>query len=119
MADDTVLPIYGGSQWSPTMEWDNRSGRVTVAGDAAHSMLPHRGQGLNHAVTDARYLVEAVFSVVAGKTTLKQAISVYEAEMKPRGANEVALSYEQAKTTKEQDMWKKSPVAKFGLAKLA
>lgn len=38
--DDEILPIYAGHQWAPTMEWDNHSGRVTLAGDAAHSMLP-------------------------------------------------------------------------------
>jgi 2-polyprenyl-6-methoxyphenol hydroxylase-like FAD-dependent oxidoreductase len=39
--DDTVLPIDKGLYWMP-IDWDNRNGRVTIAGDAAHSMLPRK-----------------------------------------------------------------------------
>lgn len=39
LADDTVLPIDRGQQWSP-ISWDNHDGAITIAGDAAHSMLP-------------------------------------------------------------------------------
>ena len=41
LSDDTVLPADAGQQWSP-IEWDNRKGTVTLAGDAAHSMLPSK-----------------------------------------------------------------------------
>ena len=99
------------------MDWDNCGGRVTLAGDAAHSMLPHRGQGLNQAMADARYIVDAISLASMGTTTLGQAINAYEAELKPRGAKEVALSYEQAKTSRADSAWKASPVAKLGLAK--
>ena len=37
--DDVVLPIDRGQQWKP-IPWDNRAGKVTLAGDAAHCMLP-------------------------------------------------------------------------------
>lgn len=40
VSDDAELPIYSGQQWAPTMTWDNYGGKVTLAGDAAHSMLP-------------------------------------------------------------------------------
>lgn len=40
VSDDTHIPIFPGRQWSPSMTWNNYNGRVTIAGDAAHSMLP-------------------------------------------------------------------------------
>jgi 2-polyprenyl-6-methoxyphenol hydroxylase-like FAD-dependent oxidoreductase len=42
LGDDEIIPIYPGQQWAPTMHWNNRGGRVTIAGDAAHSMLPSK-----------------------------------------------------------------------------
>uniref|UniRef100_A0A093USH3 Zeaxanthin epoxidase, chloroplastic n=1 Tax=Talaromyces marneffei PM1 TaxID=1077442 RepID=A0A093USH3_TALMA len=39
LPDDEILPIDQSQQWAP-IEWDNRRGTVTLAGDAAHSMLP-------------------------------------------------------------------------------
>lgn len=41
LPEDTVLPADPGQQWSP-IAWDNRNGTVTLAGDAAHSMLPSK-----------------------------------------------------------------------------
>lgn len=42
LADNDSIPIYPGQQWSPDMPWDNSDGRVTLAGDAAHSMVPRK-----------------------------------------------------------------------------
>lgn len=39
LSEDEVLPLDPSQQWSP-IDWDNRHGTVTLAGDAAHSMLP-------------------------------------------------------------------------------
>jgi 2-polyprenyl-6-methoxyphenol hydroxylase-like FAD-dependent oxidoreductase len=39
LGDESVLPINQGQQWKPIW-WDNRGGKVTLVGDAAHSMLP-------------------------------------------------------------------------------
>lgn len=39
LKDDVVLPIDPSQQWAP-IEWDNRSGTVTLAGDSSHSMVP-------------------------------------------------------------------------------
>lgn len=44
LGDDDSIPIYPGQQWSPDMPWDNRGGRVTLAGDAAHSMVPRKSR---------------------------------------------------------------------------
>ncbi|EXJ73137.1 uncharacterized protein A1O5_04286 [Cladophialophora psammophila CBS 110553] len=70
---------------------DNTDGRVTLAGDAAHVMLPHRGQGLNNAFKDASEIVAAFSAVYTGSGSLKDAIDAYEAEMIPRGAAEIGL----------------------------
>jgi hypothetical protein len=42
LADGEVVPVYPGQQWAPTMAWDNYGGKVTLAGDAAHSMVPRK-----------------------------------------------------------------------------
>ncbi|KAK5741894.1 hypothetical protein LTR17_003642 [Elasticomyces elasticus] len=116
LGDDTVLPIYPGQQWAPTDPWDNRDGRVTVAGDAAHSMLPHRGQGLNNAMKDASDLVDAIKLVVSGEQSLGQVITAYEEEMRPRGAKDVALSLEQAEKSRDWDRLMSSPIFQVGLS---
>ncbi|CAI6237290.1 unnamed protein product [Periconia digitata] len=114
LTEDEVLPVYPGQQWAPDMTWDNHGGKVTLAGDAAHSMLPQRGQGLNNAIKDASDLVDAIKAVLAGQKSLGHAIAEYEAEMKPRGAKEVALSLEQALKAKDMSTLKDSPIFKVG-----
>ncbi|WPH01317.1 putative monooxygenase, protein [Acrodontium crateriforme] len=114
LRDEDTLPIYAGCQWSPDMAWDNHNGRVTIAGDAAHSMLPQRGQGLNNAMKDASDLVDAFKIAISGECTLQEAITGYEHEMKPRGSKEVALSYEQAVKARDQSTILDSPIFKLG-----
>jgi len=41
LPDDDVVPVDAGRQWAPR-PWNNQAGRVTLAGDAAHSMLPRK-----------------------------------------------------------------------------
>lgn len=118
IANDALIPVFPGKQWAPTMEWDTHGGRVTLAGDAAHSMLPHRGQGLNNAVKDASDLVDAVQAAVTGSKSLHEAVTAYEEEMKPRGAKEVAMSLEQAKSSRNVETWKESSVSRFGHRRL-
>ncbi|KAL8897693.1 MAG: hypothetical protein Q9192_002447 [Flavoplaca navasiana] len=114
VADGDAIPVYPGQQWAPTMAWDNYGGKVTLAGDAAHSMLPQRGQGLNNAIKDASDIVDAIKDATSGAKTLKDAILAYEAEMKPRGASEVALSLEQALKGRDKNTIKDSPLFKLG-----
>lgn len=108
---------------------------MTLAGDAAHSMLPRksvhshaikpevteltmpcaeRGQGLNNAIKDASDIVDSIVAAMNGQKTFKDAITEYEAEMKPRGAKEVALSLEQALKARKTDTLKDSPIFKQG-----
>ncbi|OJJ53380.1 hypothetical protein ASPSYDRAFT_162610 [Aspergillus sydowii CBS 593.65] len=71
--------------------WDNREGRVTLAGDAAHAMTMYRGEACNHGILDAVRLVEAIEKIYAGENS-KDAIDEYEAEMRERGQAAVLLS---------------------------
>ncbi|KAI9857757.1 MAG: hypothetical protein M1824_004713 [Vezdaea acicularis] len=83
------------SYWA-TIPWDNHGGRVTLAGDAAHPMPPHRGQGLNHAICDADHFVNALVKVHKGESSLAEVIGEYDEELVPRGAEEVISSKQNA-----------------------
>ena len=144
LGEGEVVPVYAGQQWAPDMAWDNHEGKVTLAGDAAHSMVPRtlpllvcrklrclearghllgltcvteRGQGLNNAIKDASDIVDAIKRALAGETSLEAAITAYEAEMKARGATEVALSLEQALKSRNKDTIMDSPVFKLGFGR--
>ncbi|GLA33917.1 hypothetical protein AnigIFM63309_003940 [Aspergillus niger] len=95
LPDDQQVWHMGLSDFDPrekSHRWDNRGGRVTLAGDAAHAMTYQRGQGLNHSITDAANLVEAVRRFVSGAATRADAIREYEDEMISRAGSEVGLS---------------------------
>ncbi|CAG8953647.1 hypothetical protein HYFRA_00010106 [Hymenoscyphus fraxineus] len=107
------------TQWDPSLpehQWDNHSGRVTLAGDAAHPMTYQRGQGANFAIKDSLELVNHIVSVLYSETKgRKEAVGVYEQEMKERAGEEVRLSYQ---NTEMVHVWEKvlqSPVMKHGL----
>ncbi|KAF7511915.1 hypothetical protein GJ744_003148 [Endocarpon pusillum] len=116
ISDDAVLPLNRGTYWMPK-DWDNRDGTITLAGDAAHPMLPHRGQGLNHALQDAALLVQAMESVHNGKKSLAEAIGEYETEMRPRACQEVQLTLEQAHASHDWELLMQSPIFKLGVNK--
>ncbi|KAL5050900.1 hypothetical protein BDW71DRAFT_194029 [Aspergillus fruticulosus] len=73
------------------LPWDNRDGRVTLAGDAAHAMVMYRGEAANHGLLDIFHLVEAIANIYAGGDQ-KAAIDKYESEMRERTAPAVRLS---------------------------
>lgn len=111
--DDTRITYDRIAYWIP-IPWDNRDGRATLCGDAAHAMTPRkrstcsrgvgsgadsstdRGQGLNHAICDVTNFVAAIKKVKDGETELKDVISAYDAEVVKRGAIEVISSRESA-----------------------
>ena len=51
-------------------------GRVTLLGDAAHAMLPHRGQGAGQSIEDAAFL--ACCLQQATRETIPQWLQFYE-----------------------------------------
>src|SRR5438105_3843050 len=67
VSPSTQIPLDAGTYWEKAAKWDNRGGRLTLCGDAAHPMTPHRGQGLNNALQDSSNFVAALLSVKSGE----------------------------------------------------
>ena len=101
--------------WLPK-PWDNRNGRTTLVGDAAHPMPPHRGQGLNNCIADIAKLMEGLLAVKDGSMKLKEAVDEYEEEMIPRAAQEVMASLGNARAILHFDTFMNSPLMKQGLS---
>ena len=128
MPDDSTTAWYTRLQhWDPQASghrWDNRNGRVTLAGDAAHPMTFQRGQGLNHAITDAWKIVQAIEKHWHGekegfsREERAKAIDEYEKEMIPRGSEEVRLGEMNTKMMHDWERVKHTPAVRQGLAKL-
>ncbi|KZT23568.1 putative monooxygenase [Neolentinus lepideus HHB14362 ss-1] len=104
------------SSWEP-IQWDNRRGRVTISGDAAHTMTFHRGQGLNHAINDAWSYVTKMKEYVSGQKSLAIAITEYDDELRMRGGEEVRASLENSRMLHSWDECWNSPWFKQGYAK--
>ncbi|WP_228000993.1 FAD-dependent oxidoreductase [Nocardia australiensis] len=64
---------------TPVSAWETT--RVTLLGDAIHSMTPFRGIGANVALRDARLLCEKLVAADRGARPLLAAIHDYEAQM--------------------------------------
>jgi salicylate hydroxylase len=87
--EPTVLDIIGAldetMRWAlhdrePLPAWT--AGRVTLLGDAAHSMLPHQGQGAGQSVEDAVVLARCLER--ATPDTVERWLRLYEHIRKPR-----------------------------------
>lgn len=61
--------------------WSNRSGKMVLLGDAAHSMSPHAAQGSAMAIEDAAVLAECLSHF---KEDVSGAANAYESIRKPR-----------------------------------
>lgn len=114
--DGIHVPNQGISYWI-TVPWHNHDGRATLAGDAAHPLPPHRGQGLNHCIADVEKLVEALKGVRTGSKTLPEAIDGYDKEVVARGAAEVQDSKANALAVLDWKRMMESPLFKSGLAR--
>ena len=66
-----------------------RSGRVLLAGDAAHIHSPFGGQGLNTGIGDAENLAWKLAMVIGGRAT-PELLDTYEAERRPVAAEVLA-----------------------------
>jgi 2-polyprenyl-6-methoxyphenol hydroxylase-like FAD-dependent oxidoreductase len=67
------------------------SGRVTLLGDAVHSMVPMRGEGANTAVRDASALADSL-AAAGGREVVQAAVAPYEREMLIYGFGKVRES---------------------------
>ncbi|KAK7449757.1 hypothetical protein VKT23_013232 [Stygiomarasmius scandens] len=108
--DDALVSHNRLTDW-PTEPWDNRNGTVTLAGDAAHPMTFHRGQGLNNAISDACTLLHALENhyspsdtdADASPSPFAKALEVYERDVWERGREAVLSS---TKNTMMMHDWK-------------
>jgi 2-polyprenyl-6-methoxyphenol hydroxylase-like FAD-dependent oxidoreductase len=113
LADDVAIGPDWLRIWHPK-EWDNKAGRTTLAGDAAHSMTFHRGQGGNLAIKDADEFVKCMVDVKEGRASLKDALDAYDKGVLMRG-QEVEISRQQAAAFHDYDNFDNSPVFKMGI----
>jgi 2-polyprenyl-6-methoxyphenol hydroxylase-like FAD-dependent oxidoreductase len=113
--DTTPILLDRSTYWSSPSRWANRGGRMTLAGDAAHPMTPHRGQGLNNAVQDAARFVAAMIEVAEGKVGLQEAVDGYDQEVWERGTLEVGISLKQTMGIHNWETLMQSPMVKMGM----
>jgi len=94
--DDSTTAIGLQLADFPPVPWDNHKGIVTLAGDAAHTMTMYRGEGANHGILDAAFLMDQIKRVYAGEIGQKEAIKLYEDEMIERTHGAVLRSRQAA-----------------------
>ncbi|EAA28183.1 FAD/NAD(P)-binding domain-containing protein [Neurospora crassa] len=76
--------------------FDNRDGRVTLAGDAGHPMLILRGQGFQHAVIDVQNYVQALLEIRDSGKDRKEVVAAYDKDMVERGSKAALQALEEA-----------------------
>lgn len=113
LPDDTPVGKDSLRIWHPK-PWDNKQGRVTLSGDAGHSMTFHRGQGGNLAIRDADEFVTRMIAVQKGERTLEDAVDEYDKGVLERG-QEVAISKTQTDAFHDYENFMDSPVVKMGI----
>jgi 2-polyprenyl-6-methoxyphenol hydroxylase-like FAD-dependent oxidoreductase len=113
--DDAKFTLDRGTYWEKAAPWDNRQGKLTLCGDAAHPMTPHRGQGLNNALQDASAFVSAVQEAASSAKPLVDAINAYDAEVLERGLLEMNISLQQTMFIHNWDTLMASPMVKMGM----
>ncbi|ELR06197.1 hypothetical protein GMDG_07852 [Pseudogymnoascus destructans 20631-21] len=101
------------SYWMP-IPWDDRNGRITLAGDAAHPMTFQRGQGMNHGITDAASFVTKLKSALDDHSSVKNAVKAYNIEMIERAGDEVATSKENTEMLRDWSRMMDSPIMQKG-----
>jgi len=90
LADPTTISCLPIRTSVPIAPW--RTGRITLLGDAIHSMTPYRGIGANVAIKDAARLKRALVAAHRGERDLVEAIHDYEAGMLDYGFRAVRNS---------------------------
>ncbi|KAJ4371964.1 hypothetical protein N0V83_003737 [Neocucurbitaria cava] len=117
--DDAPVWHLGLTEWDPGREghrWDNHNGLVTMVGDAVHPMTYQRGQGLNHAVTDAGKLRDALVQIQEGGDRAAL-ITAFEDEVIKRGGTEVRDCTANTTLLHDWERVKQSPFFTKGMKK--
>lgn len=78
--DEGEFGVFPVRTSRPIHAW--ASSRVTLLGDAIHSMTPYRGIGGNIALKDAALLSSQLAEVQSGQKTLLDAVAAYEKSMR-------------------------------------
>ncbi|CAO3638242.1 unnamed protein product [Cunninghamella blakesleeana] len=91
----------------------NHQGRVTLIGDAAHTMTAFKGEGANHAILDAALLSNQLVKAYNNEISLYEAIENYQKEMIPRGMKAVSESHDSAENTHRSPEKVIAPVKAF------
>jgi salicylate hydroxylase len=99
MADASTLSLLPIRTSQPVGAWP--TSRVTLIGDAIHSMTPYRGIGANVALRDAALLCRQLTRAARGEAALLEAIAEYEREMRRYGFAAVKASLEAMKAQLE------------------
>jgi 2-polyprenyl-6-methoxyphenol hydroxylase-like FAD-dependent oxidoreductase len=99
MTDPGTLSLLPIRTSRPVDPW--QPSRVTLLGDAIHSMTPYRGIGANIALRDAALLCRHLVRAAHGEATLLEAIAEYEAAMRRYGFAAVRGSLEAMKAQLE------------------
>jgi salicylate hydroxylase len=79
----------------PVAAWE--PGRITLIGDAIHSMTPYRGIGANVALRDAAILCANLIAARNGECSIEAAVGAYEEQMRNYGFAAVQGSLEAMK----------------------
>ncbi|KAK3346884.1 hypothetical protein B0T25DRAFT_571986 [Lasiosphaeria hispida] len=103
----------------PTKPWDSRGGLVTLAGDAAHSMTFHRGQGLGNAIRDVAELQSRLGAMASNTPAeLAKAVQAYETDLWPRGYDVAMANLENSIRLHDWDSVTKSLMLTEGLSRV-
>lgn len=135
--EGTKIPLDSGTYWERAAPWDNRDGKMTLCGDAAHPMTPReyfpliqaciqrpelsltcfldRGQGFNSAIQDSSTFAAAIKEAASGVKSLSEAIKAYDEEVFERGTREMQISLTQTKSIHDWGKLMKSPMVKIGM----
>ena len=88
-----AIPLQSGD---PPVEWD--TSRVTLLGDAIHTMTPLQGLGGNTALRDAQLLCSQLVQVSGDQARVIPALHTYESEMRTYSSKAMRASLQQTRT---------------------
>jgi 2-polyprenyl-6-methoxyphenol hydroxylase-like FAD-dependent oxidoreductase len=100
LSDPTTISCLPIRTSLPVMPWP--TGRITLIGDAIHSMTPYRGIGANIALKDAVRLRDALVAAQRNEVPLLDAIAGYESAMRDYGFKAVRNSLQAMQQTTGQ-----------------